>query len=424
MSQTQPGQDPRIPDHIRHPVLWIVVLAILAAVIAGLVLTVSDDVRANERQSALQPFYTPPTLLPDGRPGDVIRTEPLGITVPGGRAVRVLYRSQDGEGKPTASSGMVFIPSGPAPAGGRPIVAWAHGTVGLGTECAPSRIDDPTGNLPWVGEMLARGWVVTATDYAGLGTPGTSGYLISGDEGHDVINSVRAARNLRGAGTSSRWVAWGHSQGGHAALAAADMAASYAPDLRLVAVATAAPAAELRLLLGLQWNQAVAWVIGADVVSTWPARYPELNRNAILAPNGQQHWQDVASKCIVAAALTSIVRQDILGQDFFAMDPWQSPAWRERLRANTPQPIPTDLPLLVAQSTTDAVVLPRTTATLVRDWCRAGDRISTLWVNGVSHQSTAIVVGPSVVQWIDGRLRGDPAADDCPLPLPVAPING
>jgi alpha-beta hydrolase superfamily lysophospholipase len=202
------------------------------------------------------------------------------------------------------------------------------------------------------------------------------------------------------------------------------MAASYAPDLRLVAVATAAPAAELRQLLALQWNQAAAWVIGADVVSTWPTRYPELNRNAILTPNGQQHWQDVASKCIVAAALTSIVRQDILGQNFFAMDPWQSPPWRQRFQANTPQPIPTDVPLLVAQSTTDAVVLPRTTATLVRDWCRAGDHISTLWVNGVSHQSTAIVVGPSVVQWIDGRLRGDPAADDCPLPSPVAPING
>ena len=63
MSQTQPGQDPRIPDHIRHPVLWIVVLAIAAAVVAGLVLTVSENVRANQRQSALQPFYTPLVLV-------------------------------------------------------------------------------------------------------------------------------------------------------------------------------------------------------------------------------------------------------------------------------------------------------------------------------------------------------------------------
>ena len=70
---------------------------------------------------------------------------------------------------------MAFIPTGPEPAGGRPVVSWAHGTVGLAPQCAPSRLDSPTANLPWVQQMIARGWVVTATDYAWLGTPGTSG---------------------------------------------------------------------------------------------------------------------------------------------------------------------------------------------------------------------------------------------------------
>ena len=50
MNQTQPGNDPRIPDAIRHPILWIVVLAITAAVIAALVLTVSDSIHAGERE--------------------------------------------------------------------------------------------------------------------------------------------------------------------------------------------------------------------------------------------------------------------------------------------------------------------------------------------------------------------------------------
>ncbi len=424
MSQTQPGGDPRIPDHIRHPAMWIIVLAILTAVIAAIVLTVSGDTRADQRQDALQPFYTPPSPLPVGSPGDVIRTEPLGITVPGGSALRILYRSQDAAGNATASSGMVFIPKSPAPTGGRPVVAWAHGTVGLAPQCAPSRIAEPVGNLPWVAEMLARGWVVTATDYAGLGTPGTSGYLILGDEGRDVINAVRAARNIPGADASRRWVSWGHSQGGHAALAAGNLAAAYAPELRLVAIATAAPAADLRALLALQWNQAVSWVIGSDVVGTWPATYPELQRDAILTANGQNHWQEVLGKCIKGSAITAKVRQDMLGQNFFNGNPSRSAPWRRRFIQNTPRPTPRDVPLLIAQSTTDEVVLPRTTATVIRRWCAAGVHIDTLWIDKVPHNDTAMVVGPSVVQWIDGRLSGAPAPNDCSMPTPVPPLAG
>ncbi len=359
-----------------------------------------------------------------GSPGDVIRTEPLGITVPGGSALRILYRSQDAAGNATASSGMVFIPKSPAPTGGRPVVAWAHGTVGLAPQCAPSRIAEPVGNLPWVAEMLARGWVVTATDYAGLGTPGTSGYLILGDEGRDVINAVPVARNIPGADASRRWVSWGHSQGGHAALAAGNLAAAYAPELRLVAIATAAPAADLRALLALQWNKAVSWVIGSDVVGTWPDTYPELQRDPILTANGQNHWQEVLGKCIKGSAITAKVRQDMLGQNFFNGNPSRSAPWRRRFIQNTPRPTPRDVPLLIAQSTTDEVVLPRTTATVIRRWCAAGVHIDTLWIDKVPHNDTAMVVGPSVVQWIDGRLSGAPAPNDCSMPTPVPPLAG
>ena len=423
MSQTQPGDDPRIPDHVRHPILWIILLGIVTAVVAVLVLTVSDDVRADQRQDALQPFYTPPSPLPPGPPGTIIRTEPLGITVPGGRAVRILYRSEDGTGAPTASSGMVFIPTGPTPAGGRPVVSWAHGTVGLAPECAPTRITDPVGNLPWVSLMLTRGWVVTATDYAGLGTPGTSGYLISADEGRDVINAVRAARRLPGAKASTRWAAWGHSQGGHAALAAGDLAATYAPDLDLVAIATAAPAADLQGLLALQWNQSASWVIGADVVGTWPTRYGELDRDAILSANGQNHWQGILGQCIVGSAITAIVRQDLLGQDFFRVNPWDNPSWRRRFAQNTPRPTPTGTPLMIAQSITDEVVLPRTTATVVDRWCREGVGITTVWLNDVTHNDTGMVVGPQVTQWLARQFAGLGAEDDCGVGTPVAPLD-
>src|SRR5262245_44254561 len=73
------------------------------------------------------------------------------------------------------------------------------------------------------------------------GRPGCIPYLIGESEGRAVLDSVRAARDLPDAGASNRFAVWGHSQGGHASLYTGELAASYAPDLKLVGVAAAAP---------------------------------------------------------------------------------------------------------------------------------------------------------------------------------------
>src|SRR5690606_20866749 len=128
----------------------------------------------------------------------------------GAIAWRILYRSQDLHGNDVAASGTVYAPaSGQPPPGGRPVVAWAHPTTGMSDDCAPSRQGDPSAPLDWLEGMLANGWVVTATDYAGLGTPGTLAYLVGVSAAHDVLNSVRAARQIDGAHAGTRFATWG-----------------------------------------------------------------------------------------------------------------------------------------------------------------------------------------------------------------------
>lgn len=181
-----------------------------------------------------------------GKPGTIIRIWPLEGGGPGDAdAFRILYRSTGLKGEPIPVSGAIFIPSGPAPAGGRNVIAWAHPTSGVAPPCAPSLMPD-TGGMIWnLDEMLSQGYVVVATDYAGLGTDGIHPYLIGVSEGRAVLDSVRAARNLPRSGASNRFAVWGHSQGGHAALYTGELAAGYAPDLKLVGVAAAAPATYL-----------------------------------------------------------------------------------------------------------------------------------------------------------------------------------
>src|SRR3546814_10477393 len=64
------------------------------------------------------------------------------------------------------------------------------------------------------------------------------------DWSSDVWSSDRA-RAIPGAAAGEQFAVWGESQGGHAALWAAIAAKSYAPELRLVGTAAAAPPSDL-----------------------------------------------------------------------------------------------------------------------------------------------------------------------------------
>ncbi len=217
----------------------VAIAAIVAA--AGLATAawwISSNIERSDRQATFDPFYEPPDPLP-AEPGTVIRTEPLDVDVPGGQAYRMLYVSERPDGTPAASGGMVFIPDTPAPPEGRPVVAWAHGTVGMGDACAPSRAANPLGDTDnWLDQMMSLGWVVTATDYVGLGTPGPELYLVKEAEVRDVVNSVRAARNLTDTQAGADYVVWGHSQGGHSSLWSGHLAPELAPELNLAIALT------------------------------------------------------------------------------------------------------------------------------------------------------------------------------------------
>ncbi|MBI1350073.1 MAG: hypothetical protein GC156_03025 [Actinomycetales bacterium] len=378
----------------------IVAFAVLAVVITGVlvgVARVTDSiVSSREQQTALDPFYTPPDPLPSGA-GTVIRREPMDLSVPGGTAQRILYVSERADGTPAASSGMIFIPTAPAPSGERPVVAWEHGTLGMGDACVPSRSSDPTADMvTFLGPMMEQGWVVVATDYVGLGTPGPNQYLVAQSEVRDVVNAVRAARNIPEADAGDRYVTFGHSQGGHSSIWTGHLGPEYAPELRLLGVAAAAPALNLPEIAAAQWNTPVGWVIGSDLIESWPTFYPDLPVDGILTTAGQDNTQRLAAECIKASGLEALIREK-LGQQFFSVDPTTVPSWDGALREQTPAPLPADLPMFMAQGTADEVVLPWPNAMVQKTWCAAGSDLTVLWMGNVNHMDAAKVSGPAAV---------------------------
>jgi hypothetical protein len=118
-------------------------------------------------------FYRAPSPLPSGPPGTVVRSEAVADPPAGSRAWRILYLSRSYTGEPTAVSGLVFVPTRPAPPGGRRVVVSTHGTIGVASHCAGSNL----GVKYWpaidgLRQFLRAGYVVVAPDYEGLGTPG------------------------------------------------------------------------------------------------------------------------------------------------------------------------------------------------------------------------------------------------------------
>ena len=186
-------------------------------------------------------FYLPPSPLAAGPPGQVIWSRPLtgAAALPGAAEnLLVLYHSTTLAGQDTTVSGTISIPAGQPPAGGWPVLSWAHGTTGIADICAPSR--DAPGHPSHIYNQLAnatlnqwveRGWAVTKTDYEGLGTPGPHPYLAGASAARGTADIVLAARQLR-PGIGKRWVVAGHFQGGHAALFTASLAPAWAPQPR------------------------------------------------------------------------------------------------------------------------------------------------------------------------------------------------
>jgi acetyl esterase/lipase len=349
------------------------------------------------------------------KPGEILRVWPQeGGSSAGGRAFRILYRSTSIDNEPIAVSGAIFIPDDLAPSEGRKVVAWAHPTTGVVGKCAPTLLPDLSGTIPGLDDMLSRGYVVVATDYVGLGTPGQHPYLIGESEGRSVLDSVRAARRFPGAKAGDSFAVWGHSQGGHAALFTGQLAASYAPELKLVGVAAAAPATELAQLFDADINTNAGRTLSAMALYSW-AKVFDTPLTSILDASAKGSFESVAHDCIESLAEMLQIEQDTKGlyQRFLKANPTKLEPWKDIMARNSPGAAPAGAPVFIAQGTADDIVRPHITKRFAEGLCNAGTRVHMLALDGVSHTFAGMDSADAAVAWMADRLEGRPAPSDC-----------
>src|SRR5215213_5428420 len=352
------------------------------------------------------------------KPGTIVTSESMALAanldaIATGN--RITHFSTDPSGNPIVVSGAVLTPRPHVvrshPENASRIVAWAHGTMGLADQCAPSRTDHL--DLPGfddysatVASYLSQGWTVTATDYPGLGTPGPHPYIVGESEGRSVIDSVRAARRLDPT-LSDKWVVSGHSQGGQAAVFASELADTYGKGLHLRGTIALAPASNLDLITPalagtpLQGYLVMA-IYGLSAVD--PTVHPE----QILAQPALDRAGVLESGCFgELAAFSDLAADELLvgGQ--------LSDTLVAKFADSNPGAEPGNAPLLLVQGVDDDTIPFDLTEYLASQLCAFDQPVQLAEYPGAGHVDVLTASQADVIEYIDARFDREPAPSTC-----------
>lgn len=396
-------------------VAMVLVMALVVSACGGPPAT-SSPPGSTTPPTRLDAFYRTPDPLVAAPPGTMIRSEKLpGRADPGvdANVYRVLYHSRSITGKDIAVSGVIAVPRHAPASGGYPIVTWAHATTGIADSCAPSR--QPTTGIGYLQSWINAGYVVAATDYEGLGTTGVHPYLVGESEGRSVLDAARAARHFVGSRASDSVVIEGHSQGGHAALFAGQLAHTYAPDLHVIGTVALAPVSTVGALApvipGPHPDPGSAITIMA--LAAWSKVYTDMPLDLALSP---------ASTKIANATIGAVCALQV--SDAFSSTPTDQifrPGWSTKpvvaahIAANDPGDMQTESPVLVVQGTADSLITPTTTESMVSERLCAGqhDTVQLALYQGDDHGTILTDSQVMVASWVSARLAGSPATNTC-----------
>ncbi len=385
---------------------------VVAAAVLGLLIPSVATAAKTPKGPSGDAFYQPPEELPSGHGTPIWKrgAQPI-VRIDGARYTRrILYTSRSTQGEKIAVSGSISIPPGEPPSDGWPVISYAHGTTGLADVCAPSR--DYKGGLassaityvnPQLEAWIDAGYAVVRTDYEGLGTPGQHPFLVGKSEGRGVLDIVRAAARMDDR-IGDRFLIAGHSQGGHAALFAAGLADSWAPDLELRGTVSYAPASHLLtyfdFLPTFTDPSSLSAYATMALVGTSTANQG-IDPAAILNPEPENKLPLIDGLCNPQLGGPGRYGQFAPSK---LVDPNAKTALLKQVLAKNNPDVVTDQPILLAQGSDDTTVFPLVTDLLNGELVASGDSVDYMIYDGVGHGDIVAAAEPDALAFMKDRL--------------------
>jgi alpha-beta hydrolase superfamily lysophospholipase len=345
---------------------------------------------APDPQTPPAAFYQLPAHVQALAPGAVLRSLRLS-SPPAFGLWAILYHSRSAAGRDVIVSGLVAVPNARAPQGGFPVVSFGHPTTGFTHAAAPSRLGR-NAYAQLFETLITRGYAIAATDYEGLGVDGPPPYEIGPSAAHSVLDAARAARALSPRSVGARLAVVGHSEGGHAALWAAQLARRYAPELDLRAVVASAPGANLPAILRLYRFSGETELNVLRLLGSWHLIYG-LPLQSVLTPAGINDAERLMADQPVVG-----------GAEPFRAPPASLPQLVRLAELNTPGAAPASAPILMLVGTADRQVPPATNVELARRLRRAGDSVTLRLLPGADHDLTLPAGGGEILSFLRARL--------------------
>ncbi len=385
-----------------------------------IVLSVPDGPKSSSTlDPAVEDFYVRLADASLGAPGTPVEIAQMTSAPPGSIAYRFGYVSRNARGEAVPVSGSVLVPTTPAPPGGFPIAAFSHGTAGLADVCAPSRR-----GWDWIAlraELLAKGYLVVATDYIGLGTPGPHPYLDGPLSVRAVVDSIKAARQVPELHAGDSALLYGFSQGGQAALLAGEAFRAELPEVHLTAVAALAPFVDMDIAFyvpsdtlpvptssPLPRSRAFGAGVPLGGVLGLAAGTPGLDIGAVLTDEAMGKIAAFEQGCIqddnaaFPGPLGVWVKADLR----------TLPGWREAIERATPGARVTGAPVFLAYGTEDNFMPPDSAAALTDKLCGLGQPVVAKSYK-TGHNGVVAAARADLLAWLDSLGHGAGAPSDC-----------
>ncbi|MFF3566630.1 lipase family protein [Nocardia jiangxiensis] len=350
---------------------------------------------------------------------DVTATTAQHMTVPIRRAVLLKFRSTSATGTPSFGTATLITPaaawSGPGP---RPVEVNAMPINALGMHCTPgyqlshNLFDRTNTDLVWfmpaLYASLNQGHAVLLPDHEGplmaYGEPNVSGHM--------VLDSIRAVRNALPEFGDSRYAVVGYSGGAIAAYAAAMLQREYAPDLSrvLTGVASGGLVTDYRDIAH-RFNGWIASGIMLSVSTAIAREHPEM----LQYMNNLAQWvvtSPTHDLCGDADGPLGVVGipMDIAANISNSLD---SPTAENLYRQMDLTNRTSGVPLYLYHGSWDPWIPIEDVQRMYGEQCSRGVPAVFRTVPG-EHLSSYVTSYPGLSDWINARLRGEPAPSECP----------
>ncbi|MEU1952415.1 lipase family protein [Nocardia rhamnosiphila] len=341
------------------------------------------------------------------------------IDAPIGRAVLLKFRSTSAAGAPSFGTATLVVPAAAwAGPGDRPILVDNKPINSLGLRCTPGYAmahgEDGTSSsaidalTPTTASAVSRGYAVLIPDHEGP----FMAYAEPNVAAHVILDSIRAVRSLPASEfAAGRFALTGYSGGAIASYAAAMLLDDYAPELAEVVVGAS--------MGGLVTDNRV-------VANSFDGKFASGVLLAVVLAYAREHPEILANMNHLAQWVATSPINNVCGE---ALGPLGVVGIPLEIAANIPHPLDsavaddifarTDLsdrtsavPLYIYHAAHDLWIPLEGARQLYRTQCDRG--VPAVFRSEPGEHVTGLTTGfPRAFDWLDARLRGEPAPNEC-----------